>query len=123
MDKYAVFGDLHGDIGTLERFLDFLSNEKEITHVFFTGDFFGLDHSKDYRNNEYIRAERDRQYAEIEWLLEKRFSGKKLFAVPGNYDLFGHHFQLFNFHHKSTYNKSNKSSSINRGFNNKIDAN
>ena len=110
MQAYAVFGDIHGDIETLGRFIKFLKREKNITHVFFTGDFFGLKPDQEYDD---ILEERERQYSQIESLLDGYPLEKRLlksFFVPGNYDMFGDHLsmiQLFNLHHKSTQTTRN----------------
>jgi predicted phosphodiesterase len=39
---YAVYGDIHGDMESLERVLGYLESRRDITHHFFTGDVFGL---------------------------------------------------------------------------------
>jgi|TARA_Y100000310_G_scaffold345846_1_gene471147 UDP-2,3-diacylglucosamine pyrophosphatase LpxH len=80
---YAVFGGLHGDLGALVKFLEFVNSKKNIEDIFFTGDFFGLQPDKDCED---IFKERERQYREIRQILQQHNSGRRIYVVTGNYD-------------------------------------
>lgn len=92
---YCIFGDLHGDIGSLERFVGYVTCRKDVTRLFFTGDFFGVSGQV-----WDMPTERNRQYQIITDLLSE--TKVPIHAVPGNYDcLFERHFVKNDMHHKT----------------------
>ena len=101
MSKILVFGDIHGDTKSLESLLNFAGEDEDISHLLFTGDFFGLDKKQD---KVPVFEERERQYKVIQRLFKKHLKGKILLTIAGNYDSpISHHFQPHDLHHKLTY--------------------